>query len=132
MGSDSDKSDAGPPGEAEVRAALQRVLASAPFASADRAKTFLTYIVDETLAGRADRLKGYTIAIAVFERSEDFDAQADPLVRVEAGRLRRRLAEYYHGAGHGDPIHIGLPRGGYVPTFRHSSAAPADAITESS
>ncbi|MBN9023978.1 MAG: hypothetical protein J0H08_18255, partial [Rhizobiales bacterium] len=69
------------------------------------------------LAGRADRLKGYSIAIAVFERGEAFDAQADPVVRLEARRLRRDLDSYYMGAGSRDPVRISIPKGSYVPRF---------------
>ncbi|HVY64054.1 MAG TPA: hypothetical protein VHH11_04450 [Gammaproteobacteria bacterium] len=101
----------------EAVAALNRVLGSKVFEAAGRAREFLTFIVDETLAGRGDRLKGYSIAVQVFERPPDFDAQTDPLVRVEAGRLRRRLAEYYQGEGRDDPWRIELPRGGYTPVF---------------
>jgi TolB-like protein len=82
--------------------------------------------VQETLAGRGDRLKGYSIAVQVFERPADFDAQTDPLVRVEAGRLRRRLAEYYQSQGRDDAVRIELPRGGYTPVFvRHLPEAAA-------
>jgi adenylate cyclase len=84
----------------------------------------LRFVVEETLAGRGDRLKGYTIAVEVFEKPETFDAQSDPLVRVEAGRLRRRLVEYYHGDGESDRVRIELPRGGYAPMFSYV-AAPA-------
>jgi TolB-like protein len=101
----------------EAVAALNRVLGSEVFESAGRAREFLTFIVQETLAGRGDRLKGYSIAVQVFERPADFDAQTDPLVRVEAGRLRRRLAEYYQSQGRDDAVRIELPRGGYTPVF---------------
>jgi TolB-like protein len=110
----------------EVRLALGAVLASPMFETAGRAREFLRYIVEETLAGRGDRLKGYAIAVAVFERGPDFDAQADPLVRVEAGRLRRRLAEYYDGQGRDAAVRITLPRGGYTPTFAYGT--PRDAF----
>jgi adenylate cyclase len=82
----------------------------------------LRFVVEETLAGRGDRLKGYTIAVEVFAKPETFDAQSDPLVRVEAGRLRRRLLEYYHGDGQSDPVRIELPRGGYAPMFSFAEA----------
>ncbi len=101
----------------EAVAALNRVLGSEVFEAAGRAREFLTFIVQETLAGRGDRLKGYSIAVQVFERPADFDAQTDPLVRVEAGRLRRRLAEYYQSQGRDDAVRIELPRGGYTPVF---------------
>jgi adenylate cyclase len=96
------------------------------FEQAGRASEFLRFVVEETLAGRGDRLKGYTIAVEVFEKPETFDAQSDPLVRVEAGRLRRRLVEYYHGDGARDRVRIELPRGGYSPTFSYESGSVAE------
>jgi adenylate cyclase len=115
---------AGRPTHDEAATALTRVLGSKVFESAGRAREFLRFIVEEALAGRGDRLKGYSIAVHVFERPADFDAQSDPLVRVEAGRLRRRLAEYYQGQGRDDAVRIELPRGGYSPTFvRHQPIA---------
>jgi adenylate cyclase len=113
---------------AQVEAELARVLGSAVFAQAARATEFLRFVVTETLAGRADRLKGYTIAVEVFGRPPEFDAQTDPLVRVEAGRLRRRLIEYYHGEGRDDAVRITLPKNGYAPTF---TAVPAAAVAPS-
>lgn len=74
----------------------------------------MRFVVEQTLAGEGDRLKGYTVAIEVFDRPADFDSQSDPLVRVEAGRLRRRLIEYYAEEGRADPVKIELPRGGYT------------------
>ena len=105
------------PSAAQIEAELARVLGSAVFAQAGRATEFLRFVVEETLAGRADRLKGYTVAVKVFGRPPEFDAQSDPLVRVEAGRLRRRLIEYYHHEGRDDAVRIALPKNGYVPTF---------------
>jgi adenylate cyclase len=103
----------------EVRAQLERILASRCFEQAARSSKFLRFVVEQTLAGRGERLKGYTIAIEVFGRPPDFDAQSDPLVRVEAGRLRRRLIEYYAGEGRDDPVRIELPRGGYASTWSY-------------
>ncbi len=113
------------PDHEAVRAALEAVLASDVFVSSGRAREFLRFIVEETLAGRSDRLKGYTIAVGVFGRSPDFDPQSDPFVRVEAGRLRRRLAQYYQEAGREDAVRIELPRGSYVPSFAHREQSPA-------
>jgi hypothetical protein len=98
-----------------VREQLDRVLKSPPFLQSRRRQRFLQYIVNETLAGRGDRLKGYAIARDVFDRPEDFDANVDPIVRMEAGRLRDRLREYYDAAGKDDPILIELPKGTYTP-----------------
>jgi TolB-like protein len=115
------------PEAAAVRAELERVVTSRCFQLAGRAKDFLTYVVEETLAGRADRLKGYTIGVEVFGRpAADFDAQNDPLVRVEAGRLRRRLVEYYADEGRGNPVRIGLPRGGYAAEFAFVPATESE------
>ncbi|HXS81035.1 MAG TPA: hypothetical protein VN818_12145 [Gammaproteobacteria bacterium] len=125
---------AGPtePSPGEVRAALERVLASRCFEQAGRSSAFLRFVVEQTLAGQGDRLKGYTIAVEVFERPPDFDAQTDPLVRVEAGRLRRRLIEYYADEGRADPVRLDLPRGSYsvVSTYHvpQSSAAESAAV----
>ena len=104
------------PSAVEVRAALERILASRCFEQATRSSKFLRFVVEQTLAGQRDRLKGYTIAIEVFGRPPDFDAQSDPLVRVEAGRLRRRLTEYYADEGRNDPLWVALPRGSYAIT----------------
>ncbi len=101
------------PSAVEVRAELERILASRCFEQASRSSKFLRFVVEQTLAGQGDRLKGYTIALEVFGRPADFDAQSDPLVRVEAGRLRRRLTEYYADEGREDAVRIDLPRGGY-------------------
>ncbi|MBL8235158.1 MAG: hypothetical protein JNL98_42035, partial [Bryobacterales bacterium] len=108
----------------DARAALERVLASTEFASATRLAAFLRYVVTESLEGRAANLKGYSIAVDVFDRPPDFDQTADPIVRVEASRLRRALAQYYQGSGSGDPVIIDLPRGGYVPNFRRRDTGP--------
>jgi TolB-like protein len=103
---------------ASVRKELERILASPSFDASARHRRFLEYIVEETLAGRADRLKGLTIAIDVFGRdAATFDAQHDPVVRIEAAKLRRRLKIYYLSAGQEDPIRIDLAKGTYVPTF---------------
>jgi len=101
------------PSAPEIRAQLDKILASRCFEQAQRASRFLRYAVEQTLAGHGERLKGYTIAVEAFDRSPDFDAQSDPLVRVEAGRLRRRLIEYYATEGQDDAVRIELPRGAY-------------------
>jgi adenylate cyclase len=112
------------PSAVEIRAELERILSSRCFEQAARSSKFLRFVVEQTLAGQGDRLKGYTIALEVFGRSEDFDAQSDPLVRVEAGRLRRRLTEYYADEGRNDSVRIELPRGSYnVTASYHPPAA---------
>jgi hypothetical protein len=110
------------PRQREVAAALERVLASAAFRSSRRLAAFLRFIVERALAGEGGRIKGYTIAVEALGRGPDFDPQSDPIVRVDAGRLRRALARFYAAEGADDPILIALPRGSYVPTFRRRAA----------
>ncbi|MHC2797448.1 TolB-like protein/Tfp pilus assembly protein PilF [Mesorhizobium jarvisii] len=105
------------PGEDEVRAQLDRIRSSPDFEVPDRARKFLSYIVEETLTGRASRIKAYSIATEVFGRDASFDAQNDPVVRIEASRIRRALERYYLTAGRDDPLGIAMPKGGYVPIF---------------
>jgi hypothetical protein len=116
----------------EIRRELARVVGSAPMRGSLRLTHFLTFVVEATLAGRGDRIKAYTVAVEALGRGSNFDPQSDPIVRVEAGRLRGALARYYAGAGCDDPLWIDLPRGSYVPTFRwrgvNRPQAPAAAL----
>ena len=104
---------------------LERLLASKLFRDTTRMKRFLRYVTEEVLGGRGKRLKGYTIGIEVFDRADDFDPQADTIVRVQAGQLRRRLDLYYAGEGVEDPVRITVPKGRYAPCFEFRSDAPA-------
>ena len=103
--------------EQAVRETLRRVLSHPEFLASPKRRNFLSYVVEETLAGRADQIKGYAIATAVFGRGGDFDPGLDPIVRIEAGKLRRELERYYLVAGGQDPIRIDIPKGRYVPLF---------------
>lgn len=102
---------------ASIRVQLDLILASPEFIAPERGRRFLQYIVEETLEGRSEQLKAYTIAQAVFGRDASFDAQNDPVVRIEAGRIRRALERYYLVCGSSDPIRITVPKGGYAPHF---------------
>lgn len=84
----------GSPSEPLVRAALESILASSEFARSKRISSFLGFVVEESLAGRGERLKAFTVAQEVYDRDETFDPRTDTIVRVEAGRLRRRLEDY--------------------------------------
>jgi TolB-like protein len=114
------------PSPEDVRAQMRRILADPTLQASPARRELLRFVVEETLGGRADRLKGFTIALAVFGRTDDFDPQTDPVVRVEARRLRRDLDSYYVAAGKRDPVVISIPKGGYVPHFewRDDDAAP--------
>ena len=100
-----------------IRAHLERILKSAEFRASDKQKKFLGFVVNETLKDRTSQIKGYTIGVAVYGRTEKFDPQVDPIVRVEAGRLRRALEHFYLTAGKNDPLRIKIPVGSYIPTF---------------
>jgi TolB-like protein len=101
--------------QAAIRQQMDRVLHSGPFRQSQRRQRFLEYLVNETLAGRGERLKGYNVGLEVFDRPETFDPVVDPIVRIEAARLREKLLEYYAADGKDDPIHIDLPKGTYAP-----------------
>jgi TolB-like protein len=105
------------PQEDDIRAQLNRILASAEFSVPERVRQFLIYVVNQTLSGHADRIKAYTVAIEVFGRDANFDMQNDPVVRIEAGRLRHALERYYLLGGSAEPVIIEIPKGGYVPRF---------------
>ena len=100
-----------------MRAQLDRILASATFSGAERVSSFLRFVVDRSLEGRAGEIKEYAIAVDALGRNTSFDPKSDPIVRVEAGRLRDRLNSYYKDEGEGDHILISLPKGAYVPEF---------------
>ena len=96
---------------------LERMLASQSFAQSERLSSFLRFVVERRVAGRASEIKESIIALEVFGH-RDYDPKQNSIVRTEAGRLRARLAEYYSGVGTGDTWLIELPKGGYVPRFR--------------
>lgn len=105
---------------------LARVVGSRTFQPAERLKRFLHFIVTETLQGRGDALKEYVIAVQVFGKEDAFDPRTDPLVRVQARRLRARLERYYQDEGAGDALLIALPKGGYAPIIRQRPPVGAD------
>lgn len=111
---------------AAVNEELAHILASEHFTNAERMRSFLSYIVSETLAGRAERIKSYSIAIEVFHRGVDFDASMDPIVRTTANRLRSALERYNQNSNSQSGIRISLPRGRYVPVFTTAEVPPAD------
>jgi TolB-like protein len=102
---------------AEIGTQLRRILGTVEFAASTRSARFLTYIVERTLAGEARMLKQYSIATEALGRDSSFDPDHDPLVRLEAGKLRRNLDGYYANHGAADPVRIAVPRGSYVPSF---------------
>src|SRR5690606_36552714 len=110
------------PAAPAVRETLERLLASETFARSERARNLLRYLVEREQAGEADRLKGFAIAMDVFGKDADFDSATDAVVRVQAGRLRELLQQYFSTEGVNDPIRIIIPRGSYVPIYETNSA----------
>ncbi len=129
VGSEPQTQGGGHPSSDDIRAYVPRLLASPGFAASPRRRKLLEYVVEQTLAGRAGRLKAYDLALSVLGRDERFDPQNDPIVRIEVGRLRRDLEHYYQTAGRDDPMRISIPKGHYVPAFE-VRAAPALAVPE--
>ena len=108
----------------DISAALHRVLASAEFSGADRLRAFLTYIVQEHLAGRASNILGKTILEDVYNVVPDAAVNRETVVRVDATRLRRRLDAYYASEGADDPVRIHVDKGGYAPRFDRLTPKP--------
>ena len=120
----------GCPNADEVRAALGHMATSEAFRGSPQLVAFLRYVVEATLRGEQDRIKGYTIAVEALGRGDDFNPQVDPIVRVEATRLRRALNRYYDNGGKHDAVRIDLPLGSYVPVFRRCALDTASAHRE--
>ena len=106
------------PAAPAVREMLERVLRSDTFGRSERARNLLRYLIDREQAGEAERLKGFTIAMDVFGKDAEFDPSTDAVVRVQAGRLRELLEQYYATEGTRDPVKVTIPRGSYVPAYQ--------------
>ena len=100
-----------------IQRQLQRILTSPVFRATKAQKAFLEFVVRKTLSGNSVEIKGYTVATRVFGRREDFDQATDPIVSIQANKLRRALEHYYLTAGDKDPVRIEIPKGSYVPNF---------------
>jgi hypothetical protein len=109
--------------DSAVLAQLKQILESPLFCNSKRYPAFLEYVVRETLAGNVDRLKERTIGIDVFHRAPDYDSNADPVVRVTAGEVRKRIAQFYHDASRASDLRIDLPSGSYIAEF-HAPLEP--------
>jgi hypothetical protein len=107
--------------EPEILRYCDKILASPGFADSPRVSSFLRYVVDLAVTGREADIKEFAIGVDVFGRTADFDPKTDPIVRVQAGRLRLKLAEYYGGEGREDLVRIEVPKGSYIPKFERTS-----------
>jgi hypothetical protein len=109
----------------KVRRQLDRMLANVHFSNSKRFPSFLRFVVEEELAGRGDQLKERTLGLEVFGRDAAYDTTSDPIVRVTAAEIRKRIAQYYQEPGHASELRISLPPGSYIPHFAGPESDPA-------
>lgn len=122
----------GPPARPQppdIRRQLERMLADPLFQASRRLSRFLQFVVEQDLVGHSTELKEHTIGLEVFDRGAAYSPQQDPIVRIMAGRLRSRLAEYYGDRGRADSVLIDLPRGGYVPQYQWRARPPVPPVS---
>lgn len=130
MGKSGGMQNSGNNSDDAIREQTERILASGTFAGSERLIRFLRFTIETKLRGEGGQIKEYLIGREVFDRSDDYDPRMDPIVRVEARRLRTKLDEYYAGPGRDDVLRIQLPKGGYEPvveTNREQTPSPAAA-----
>lgn len=113
------------PSPEEIRAQVGKILASRLFTRSERLCRFLRFCVELTLGEGSEQLKEQLVGVEVFDRKGDYDPRTDPIVRVEARRLRSKLKAYYTSSGKSDGVLIDLPKGAYVPSFRTRNASPS-------
>src|ERR1700739_962218 len=111
-----------------VEAQLERLLANSFFSHSRRFPAFLRYVVDKTLAGDTEHLKERTLGIEIFGKGPDYDTAVDPIVRVTAAEIRKRIALYYQEPGHERELRISLPLGSYIPQFHPAESQPPDPL----
>jgi len=116
--------DSGGNRHADVLSQLTQIQSSHAFCNSARSKEFLSYVVEQVLAGHTDNLKERSIGVNLFHRSPSYDTGEDPIVRVKAGEVRRRLAEYYAAEEKAPELLIELPVGSYVPKFHWRTEPP--------
>jgi hypothetical protein len=113
-----------------VREQLNRLLANPFFSHSKRFPTFLRFVVEHTLAGEAEKIKERTLGIEIFGRDPDYDTASDPIVRVTAAEIRKRVAQYYQDPAHKGELRITLPSGSYIPQFHWPRAANDTGLPE--
>jgi hypothetical protein len=119
VGSPSTKTDGlSPTAKAAIGEQLNRIVASPYFSHSKRLPNFLRFVVEHTLAGDVENIKERTLGIEIFGRDPDYDTASDPIVRVTAAELRKRVAQYYQEYPHSEELRISLPPGSYIPEFR--------------
>ena len=116
--------------KSEVREQLSRLLSNPFFSHSKRFPTFLRFVVEQTLAGEADNIKERTLGIEIFGRDADYDTASDPIVRVTAAEIRKRVAQYYQDPAHVNELRIALPSGSYIPQFHWPKGANDPVLSE--
>jgi hypothetical protein len=106
-----------------IQEQLERLLSNSHFSQSRRFPSFLRFVIDQTLLGQTDLLKERTLGIEIFGREADYDTASDPIVRVTATEIRKRIAQYYQEPGHETELRVSLPSGSYVPQFHWPQTA---------
>jgi hypothetical protein len=109
---------------------LERLLSNSHFKQSRRFPSFLRFVIDQTLQGQTDLLKERTLGIEIFGREADYDTASDPIVRVTATEIRKRIAQYYQEPGHETELRLSLPSGSYVPQFHWPPVPKQNESTE--
>src|ERR1700735_1982721 len=117
-------------GKTAIQEQVGRLLADSHFSQSRRFPSFLRYVVDKTLAGQEDALKERTLGVEIFGRRADYDTASDPIVRVTAAEIRKRIAQYYQDPGHESELRVSLPPGSYIPQFHWPETAKQNDATQ--
>jgi serine/threonine-protein kinase len=112
------------PGSAAIRKQLEKILSSTLFSRSARLTRFISFAAGHALGGTGEPLKEYAVGIEVFDRPSSYDPRIDPIVRVEARRLRSKLSAYYASVGREDTVLVEFPKGTYAPVFRVRTSPP--------
>jgi hypothetical protein len=113
-----------------IQEQVSRLLADSHFSQSRRFPSFLRYVVEKTLAGQEDALKERTLGVEIFGRRADYDTASDPIVRVTAAEIRKRIAQYYQDPGHESELRVSLPAGSYIPQFHWPENARHNGVTQ--
>src|SRR6202167_5372552 len=116
--------------KAAIEEQVERLLQNPYFSHSRRFPMFLRFVVRHTLAGQADAVKERTLGIEIFGRRADYDTASDPIVRVTAAEIRKRIAQYYQDPGHESELRVSLPPGSYIPQFHWPEAAKQNGGTQ--
>src|ERR1700743_408930 len=106
-----------------IQEQLERLLSPPPLHKSRRFPSFLRFVIDQTLLGQTELLKERTLGIEIFGREADYDTASDPIVRVTATEIRKRIAQYYQQPGAQSELRVSLPAGSYVPQFQWPQVA---------